>query len=323
MNFSWPWTGVLRSLVEMRSTEALLTQYVAVVAGVRHALDDWVPAIHFPAFCELMAQQGLIVKADCVFQPLVDDSTLEGKFLAPTTQAAGLPYPDGMDDSPRTRVHVIVSSRSDWAEETLAAGWYPVFVDRRIVRKPLVDHRRLGIAFGYPACCVDFFIKHNDWPRFNTLADAARASTRLRWETNCLLKHSPWSTLFHMPCSFDCQATVDYSTKLLAALREWDPGYARRIQASLQQCFLVISERLVYLLVDASIKGEARAIYHNAIFVGADPEHDCYGERLAGGNELEISDGIVFIYNDGKLIHTLETHCDQGIAEVPLLLTFS
>jgi hypothetical protein len=322
MNFSWPWTGVLRSLVEMRSTEALLTQYVAVVAGVRHALDDWIPASHFHAFCELMAQQGLTVKADCVFQPLVNDSTLEGKNLAPTTQASALAYPEGMDDSPRTRVHVIVSSRSDWAEETLAAGWYPVFVDRRIVRKPLVDHRRLGIAFGYPDCCVDFFIKHNDWPRFNTLVDAARASTRLRWETNCLLKHSPWSTLFHMPCSFDCQATVDYTTKLMAALSEWDSGYAKRIHDSLQQSFLVISERLAYVLLDASIKDERRAVYNKAVFVGAAAEHDRCGELLARGNELEISDGVVFISNDGKLIHTFETRCDQGIAEVPLLLNF-
>jgi len=322
MNFSWPWTGVLRSLVEMRSTEAMLTQYVAVVAGLRRAMDDWIPARHFPVFCELMAQQGLTVKADCVFKPLVDDSTLEGKSLAPTTQAAGLPFPEAMDDSPRTRVHVIVSSRSDWVAQTLAAGWYPVFVDRRMVRKPLVDHRRLGIAFGYPDCCVDFFIKHNDWPRFNTLADAARASTRLRWETNCLLKHSPWSTLFHMPCSFDCQATVDYSRKLLAVLSEWDAGYARRIQASLRQCFLVISERLAYVLVDALVKDEARTVYRKAMFVGAAAEHDHYGELLARGNELEISDGVVLIYNDGKLIHTFETRCDQGIAEVPLLLTF-
>ena len=93
MNFSWPWTGLLRSLVEIRSAEALLTQYVAVMAGVRHALDDWIPASHFPVFCELMAQHGLTVKVDCVFKPLVDDSTLEGRSLAPNTQAAGIPYP--------------------------------------------------------------------------------------------------------------------------------------------------------------------------------------------------------------------------------------
>jgi hypothetical protein len=322
MNFSWQWTGILRRLVEIRSSEALLTQYVAVIASLRRALDDWIPATHFRVFCELMAQHRLLVEADCVFKPLPNHSTLEGKSLAPTTQAAGLPYPDGMDDSPHTRVHVIVSSRSDWAAQTLAAGWYPVFVDRRMVRKPLVDHRRLGIAFGYPECCVDFFIRHNDWPRFNTLADAAQASTCFRWETNCLLKHSPWSTLFHMPCSFDCQATVDYSKKLLDALSQYDAGYANRIQASLQQCFLVISERLAYVLVDASVTEKARASYQKAIFVGAAAEQDRYGELLAGWYELEIRDGVVFIYNDGKLIHTFETRCDQGIAEAPLLLAF-
>jgi len=58
------------------------------------------------------------------------------------------------------------------------------------------------------------------------------------------------------------------------------------------------------------------------MFVGAAAEHDRYGELLAQGNELEISDGVVFIYTDGKVIHTFETRCDQGTAEVPLLLAF-
>ncbi len=146
----------------------LLTQYVALMAGVRRSLDDWIPARNFNAFAELIAKLGLVLEVDCVFKHLDERSVYKGKELAPTTRAVGEQYPDGMDDDPRTEVHVIISPRADWAAETLQAGWYPVFVDSLMVRKPLIDHKSLGKAFGYPECCVNFFMSHNDWPKFNT-----------------------------------------------------------------------------------------------------------------------------------------------------------
>jgi hypothetical protein len=322
MNYSWPWQGFLRNLVEIRSKEAMLTQYVAVLAGARRALDDWIPARHFNAFLELMKKHGLVVEVDCVFKHLAEESEVKGKNLAPTTRAVGVSYRDGMDEAPGTEAHVIVSSRADWAAETLAAGWYPVYVDSRMVRKPQVDHRWLGVAFGYPECCVDFFINHNDWPRFNTLADAANASSTLRWETNCLLKHSPWSTLFHMPCSFDCPATINYTNEVLQAVRELDAGYAEHIQASLKQHFLMISEGLCYMLAGAREGREGRTAYEKAVYVGGYVRYDHYSNLLASGNELKVSDGMIFIWRDGELIESIETRCDQGIAEVPMVFGF-
>jgi hypothetical protein len=285
-------------------------------------LDDWIPVHRFDAYRRFAAKHGLVIEIDCVFKHLDEQSQVVGTNLAPTTHAVGASYPDGLDKDPRTRIHVIVSSRADWAVETFAASWYPVFVGGRMVRKPQIDHRRLGLAFGYPECCVDFFMNHNDWPRLNTLADAANASAQIRWEANCLLKHSPWTTIFHMPCAFNCPATINYTTEVLAAVRELDCGYAECIQASLQQRFLMISEEQCYALVGSQDSAEGRVAYEKAVYVGGHSKYDRYSSGLAMGNELAVADGIILVWRDGRLIETLETRCDHGIVEVPMLLKF-
>ncbi len=322
MNYSHPWQGLLGELVELRQNEMLLTQYVAVIAGARRALDDWIPARHFEHFRQLISRHGLVVEVDCVFKSLDWQAEIRGKELAPTTRAVGLRYPAGVEDTPGTEIHVIVSSRADWAAETLESGWYPVFVNSRMVRKPQVDHKWLGVAFGYPECCVDFFIAHNDWPKFNTLADAAEASGRLRWEANCLLKHSPFSTIYHMPCSFDCPATIEYTERVLAGIEDFDPTYGARIRESLRQRFLMISEGQTYLLANARAGTQGRVAYDEAVFVGAHQQYNRLGRQLAQGNELSIQDGIIFIWKGEELTESFETECHRGIIETPMLLNF-
>lgn len=316
------WKGLLGELVRARRTDAQLSQYVAVIAQVRRSLDDWIPAENFDAFRRLAAAHGLVVEADCIFKPLVEESTVIGLDLAPTTRASGAPYAEDAERVPGTSVHVVVSTRADWAAETLAAGWYPLVVNGRMVRKPHVDHKRLGYAFGYPTCCVDFFMTHNNWTRLNTLADAVKASGRIDWRANCLLKQTPWMTIFHMPCSFDCPATLEYSTALLTAIRELDVEYAEKIEDSLRQHFLVFSEAASHLLKGARKTGAGRVSYEQATYVGGRTYYDKYSRALAQGNELSIDDGIVFVWRDGHLVETLETRCDLGVVEVPMVLSF-
>jgi hypothetical protein len=316
------WKGFLGELATVRRNDAQLSQYVAVMAQLRRSLDDWIPAENFGAFRRLAAAHQLVVEADCVFKPLAAESAVVGLDRAPTTRAVGAPYEEGGGWEAGTHVHAVVSTRADWATETLASAWYPLVVDGRMVLKPHVDHRRLGYAFGYPACCVDFFMTHNNWTRLNTLADAVQASERLDWRANCLLKQTPWMTIFHMPCSFDCPATVEYSTALLSALERLDAGYADKIRNALRQHFLVIGEAASYALEGARKVGPDHVFYETATFVGARMRYDRYSRLLSKGNELTVRDGVVFVWRDGQLVETLETRCDRGIVEVPMVLSF-
>lgn len=316
------WAGFLGDLVKVRRTATHLSQYIAAMAEIRRSLDDWIPAENFDAFRRLAATGGLVVEVDSVFKPIAEESAVIGLNLAPTTRAVGVPYSEGAGPEAGTHVHVVVSARADWAADTLAAGWYPVIVNGRMVRKPHVDHKRLGRAFGYPACCVDFFMSHNDWTRLNTLADAVKASKRLDWRANCLLKQTPWMTIFHMPCSFDCAATLEYSTAVISATRELDVEYAEKIEASLRQSFLVISEAASYVLEGARGTDGGRVAYEKATYVGGRAQYDRYSSPLAKGDELSVEDGVVFVWRGGQLVETLETRCDRGIVEVPMVLNF-
>lgn len=322
MIWAWPWTNFLRDLVEVRGSQQQLAQYVAVLTGVRRALDDWIPRQRLDDFKELMFKLGLKVRVDCVFSALDRSSQVLGAAVVPTTEAVALPFQDKMVSQAGSTVHLVVSSRSDWADEALAAAWYPVAVDNRILRKPLIDNLWLGRAFGYPDCCSDFFIRHNDWPRLNTLAEATNRSALIRWETNCLPKHTPWMAVFHMPCEWNCHATREYTEGVLAAVSQFDKGYATEIKRIMSQPYLVVSELQIYVLENAEILDVSRVKYGRASYMGANIRHDRFSAGLARGNELEVQDGIIHVWQDGHYVTAMETRCDLGVVEVPLVLNF-
>jgi len=238
-----------------------------------------------------------------------------------------VPLPPGLDGPRGASVHLFVARRGDLAAEARAAGWYPVEIGGRIVHKPLIDHRRLGLAFGYPLCCVDFFLHHNDWPRQNTLAEAARRPTALSWQANSLPKKSPFMLLFHMPCTFDCEATREQARVTLEALREVDSAFAERIESFLRGLFLSISERAVFRLQGAREFGDDRVRYRSALDLRAagsvqESWEERYHELLAAGDEVRVEEGDVHVLRQGRLVASLGCRCDRGVAEVPLLLDF-
>lgn len=326
MTFSHPWKGWLRELVEVRGKEDQLGLYAAVLTGVRRSLDDWIAAERLEEYRVLARRLGLVVAPDCVFRPLADPAPT-GLELAPTTRASGAPFPEGLDGTRGASVHLFVARRGDLAAEARAAGWYPVEIGGRIVHKPLIDHRRLGLAFGYPLCCVDFFLHHNDWPRQNTLAEAARRPTALSWQANSLPKKSPFMLLFHMPCTFDCEATREQARVTLEALREVDSAFAERIESFLRGLFLSISERAVFRLQGAREFGDDRVRYRSALDLRAagsvqESWEERYHELLAAGDEVRVEEGDVHVLRQGRLVASLGCRCDRGVAEVPLLLDF-
>jgi hypothetical protein len=296
---------------------------------VRRSIDDWIPVSQFESFRTLAASLGLATEVDCVFRPAPEPHRPYGARYAPTTRALGkslsLSKPDefGTGDE----VHVVVAKRHEDAAETLAAAWYPVVVQDRVLYKPRIDVRRLGTAFGYPECCVDFFMRHNDWPRQNTIAEAAKVSRAICWQANCLPKNTPYMLIFHMPCAFDCPATLEHASLLLRELHGFDQDCALRIEAFLKQVFLAVSERLVFVLADA-VPAEGGRIRYTGVeslqrfMRPRDPLHDVLGRALKNGGALSISDGTVFVWNDGDLKNAVETSCDLEIVEVPMVLDF-
>jgi hypothetical protein len=329
MTYAPQWRTALNELASLREGAMQVAQYLAVMSQIRRSMDDWIPAPRFEAFRQIARQLGVMVEVDCVFSPITASEQAFGAQYAPTTSARGRAFSFLETDQFQLHdeVHVVLSTRADWAAETLAAVWYPIVIDNRVVNKPSVDVWRLGRAFGYPACCVRSFMAHNDWPRQNTIAETAKASAHLSWKANCLAKNSPWMLIFHMPCAFDCAGTLAYSSALIEEIRRYDPGVMARIEAYLRQVVLVINERVSFVLGDAIDAGCGRTRYRGVeslrwFFGIEDPLHEPCLAALRRGNEVSIADGIVFVWNDGVLRDAIETGCDRGIAEVPMILDF-
>lgn len=319
--------GIFAELIDALAYDRQLPQYAAVAAGIRRAVDDWVPADRFARFRMLMRRLGIVVEVDCLFEPAAADAHAIGSEFAPTTRSAARPFRWDDRPIPGSRLHVVVSSRAEWAADALAAAWYPVSVNGRVLRKPLIDHVRLGKAFGYPDCCVDFFLRHNDWTRQNTIAEAARRSGSFRWETNCLTKHTPWMLSYHMPCSFDCAESIHYGRAVVEAVGAWDAEYAEEIAAFMRHPCLVLSERYACALDGGRAIGDCRYAYDriedlNAEATNRGPDDARRSALLAVGDSVEIVDATLLVRRGEEIAGFIETRADRDVVEVPLFLPF-
>ena len=329
MNYRSDWRTKLSELIELREGVMQPAQYIAVLAGIRRSMDDWIPAPKFEAFQRLVTELGFTTEVDCVFSPVDPTAQAFGSEFAPTTRAQGRAFRFAEPDQFQLHdeIHVVIARSAEAAAETLALVWYPVVINNRVIYKPSVDVYRLGLAFGYPECCVDSFMKHNDWPRQNTIAEAAKRSERFSWKANCLAKNTVSMLIFHMPCSFDCTATLNYSSCLIEEVRSFSFEFADRIEASLRQVVLVINERTAFVLKNASQGVNGRTQYDGiaslrGFFGIEDPLYEPCLSALTKGTEVDVADGSVVVWTNGRMTDVIETSCDRGIAEVPLILDF-
>jgi len=321
------WKEPLLSIANIRGSEALLPQYLAAQIGLRRSLDDWIPAELLPQFEIVLAKMGMILRSDCAFVSLKKSEDAVGLRYSPTTRATGMPWPCALQqDFEGVRVHVVISRRPEWAEEALESAWYPLVVDGKVIRKPLKDHEWLGHAFGYPSCCVEAFIRDNEWTKNNIYVEAASRSRHFRWETNCFPKLTAWTTVFHMPCSFDCKATVQFSTNLLREIGRFDPTYCCEIERHMRLPVLALSERTAFALHNAT---NTRGIisyrgvsdwYANAPNV--EPMDRARHRLLMDGDRLWISNGSVLVESEGRPTGVIEAIWQDDVVEAPQLICF-
>jgi hypothetical protein len=95
----------LDELAELRFAGFHAAQYVAVLAGIRRSLDDWVPGTQFEEYRRLIARLGLSLEIDCAFVPIPHIDRVVGLEYAPTTRFAGKPFSSSVLSDPQASVH--------------------------------------------------------------------------------------------------------------------------------------------------------------------------------------------------------------------------
>src|SRR5438034_383076 len=79
-----PLSGVLSELIRVCNSKGQLSQYVAVMCGIRRAIDDWIPIDCLDAFKSFCSGLGLHVAPDIVFEPVADPEKYPSLSLSPT-----------------------------------------------------------------------------------------------------------------------------------------------------------------------------------------------------------------------------------------------
>jgi hypothetical protein len=127
-------------------------------------------------------------------------------------------------------------------EAQLAADLQTRFAGSQDGDRPMdaaVFARELGLLLGYPTCCIDAFASAG--PHSSTsdlIAAARRRSGDLRWELNVLDPVSPFTLVPHIPCRFDCSASLELATRVISVLDSVFPFLAGAAEHALRRNWL-------------------------------------------------------------------------------------
>jgi len=307
----------LAEYCELRDDAGLFPQFAAVYAGIRPAMDCWIPNRNRDAFVRFVEELGLSQRADCAFRRLAGErleKAVGGETLC-TTKAEGIPLRDaGPDDE----VHFFVGRGSSGAARLQETGWYPVVVEDRMFPKPFIDHLEFGRRLGYPECCISFFADCNDWNRTNSYFEASRRTVRFRHLANCFGKNAGFSMNFHLPCRFDCRATIRQSGRLMEYLMREEPEYAAAAERLLRMPVLALNEREVIVLDGAPADGGFA--YSTAADLFSVPSDVM--RAIEGGDRLEIHGRFIRVLRGRELVGVFECRTDEFGPRVPMLVTW-
>jgi hypothetical protein len=313
---------ILSTYALLKGNASYVSQLVAVLGGVKRAMDDWVPAARAPDLAGFLRSLGLCVAIDTVFHPFelpAASDHIKGATALNTTIALGEPW---TPKATQGLAHIFIAKDNAQLEEAVAYGWYPLVWRDVVLHKPWIDHPSFGLALGYPECCVDQFARANDWKRtasyYESLRQSLGSASAL---TNCFAKHTALSYINHIPCSFTCSKTMLYAQETRRLMLELDPKLVRIIDEFLRQRFLHIAEDEIYWLMNSgAFPGESS--YTGFRWIPANKRPDpALLSLLATSDSVAVTDqGVIFSYQQ-EVVGTYNP--DYAPSKRPFLITFA
>jgi hypothetical protein len=187
--------------------------------------------------------------------------------------------------------------------------------------------REIGWRLGYPDCCVDAFVAAGkDATTADLLAASHRRSTRFEARLNVLDPRSPFALVPHVPCRFDCPASLAMADRVLAALPSLFPFIDRTALRLLARPALLLDGFVVFLDGTADPDGLG-ARYRSADAavsrpgVPRDARADAFLRdalpSLAAGDRVRIEGRRLCVFDGAQVARTLEC------ASSPLLFPFA
>jgi hypothetical protein len=288
-----------REFVELKKSAVQITNYMGVVAGLKPLLDDWIPVQAMDAFAGACRKYGILYKSEAVWMKEASDEELRnvaGGDGLNTTKFYGSRYDSGISQG---NVHVFVARSEEALDKGYRSGWYPLIIGSTAIYKPFIDYFRFGAALGYPECCINYFMKEN--PKRNFLYSILKNSKgKLNYLCNCLNKDNIYSYIFHMPCSFNCEKTIQYCEALRGEIKKHEPRFAGQIDFHLKAPFLVFEEQNAYSF-DGEVIDIGTISYKKAFFIG-NSRNNIYGDRINAADKLQIQNDVIRLFRSNILV---------------------
>jgi len=313
-----------REFVQIKGYSGQLTMIMATVKGIKPCMDDWIRIDKYDEYQKICKRYGLFVRPDVVFGVVKTDEipiNVIGRERLTTTKAFGFPFnkSNNIDGS----LHVFISKSKENLEKCFKNGWYPLIIKNRVIDKPLIDAFKYGYDLGYPECCVNFFQRYNNWYKYSYLYEALKNTLESKYHYLCnpFTKDVTYSYIYHMPCSYNCKATIDLAKKIRKAIYEEEPEFVKEIDRHLKLPLLVFYERKFYAF-EGEIKNN-KLFYKKVYFIGQMPENNLYEIELKKGDCVFLEDKDVVILKKGKLIKRIKWQKKDFAPEVPFIIQFS
>lgn len=294
-----------------------LPSLIATAYGLKPAMDMWVRADAWHSFRDLITSLGLHCHVDNYFDR---DPIATSKIQPPvslTTTRAVL----SSKFATHEEAHVFLARSQQDLFNAVCAGWYPLIVNGRVIDKHLADHEKFGQALGYPECCREFFRKNNNWHYDNTYYAAYQNTASVpQILSNGLLRHTAFSIIPHIACSFICDSTMDYGAKLLALIaQEVSTSYANEISRRLAAPILCLSELKIYRF-EGFIQSSNQVQYSSVEPVNPTGYADPLYKMLIQGDGCVVDSNVLRIYSGGCQIHAYQARADQHGPEIPFII---
>lgn len=256
--------------------------FVALISGLRPVMDDWVPTARHDEYLEVCRARGLY-------------TTLDTRF-----PGCG---------------HVFVGHDRGIVDRTRWAGWYSP-----PRRRPPVDHFWVGTGLGYPPCCTRAYA-HHDVAGHNHPYQAWRATGVPSVLCNSVLRLSGLSWAAHLPCRYDCAATMSAAAAVRTEMRRHSRELADVIDELAARPFLVIGEHEAFCFIGVAAD-ESTIVYDGVAMAPSLQPNTALFEALRGGTRVQVRDDLVVVFDGDDVIWVEQCHT-AGAARVPFVLDFS
>jgi len=313
-----------REFALLKGHSVQITMIMAVVLGIKPCMDDWIPLDRLHDYKRICKKYGLYIYSDAIFSVVEKKEiphSVIGRDRLTTTMAFGYAYsPDTVHNG---SVHVFVSRTKKHLDEALKDGWYPLIIHGRVIDKPLIDAHRFGSSLGYPDCCIDFFRKYNNWYRYSFLYESFKNTRKgtSNFLCNPFNKNTPYTYIYHMPCSYACKNTICLTKDLRLAIKNEEPEFVKIIDAHLRLPFLVFYERKYYCFDGVLRKG--RIYYQGVYFPDFTRGNNLYLDTLKRGNCVFIDNNDVVVLRNRTVRARIKVAKNAFAPEQPFLIQFS